>query len=257
SDGASGHVELGKRRRPRPTAVATLTANSTADHSKSRFPAPTASGGWAAAEVAVAEAVAVALEAEEFGVVDEPVDHGSGVGRVAEDLAPGGEGLVAGDDQRGAFVAGADEREHQVGRLRVEGDVADLVDDQERCPEQLAQLVVEAALPLCVAEAGDPLGRGREADALAGEAGTDAERDRQVRLAGAGRAEQDDVVAGGEEVELAEMEDERLLHRALEAEVELLERLAGGEAGLLDPRLAAVRVSRCDLGLQQRLGEAL
>src|SRR5262249_24802472 len=43
------------------------------------------SGGWAAAEVAVAEAVAVALEAEDFGVVDEPVDHGGGGGRGARD----------------------------------------------------------------------------------------------------------------------------------------------------------------------------
>src|SRR5438067_557530 len=95
-------------------------------------------GGWVAAEVAVAEPVAVALEAEDFGVVDEPVDHGGGDGLVAEDLAPGGEGLVAGDDQRGALVAGADEREHQVGGVGVEGDVADLIDDEQRCPEQLA-----------------------------------------------------------------------------------------------------------------------
>jgi hypothetical protein len=76
-------------------------------------------------------------------------------------------------------VAAGDEREHEVGRGGVEGDVADLVDDHERDPEQLAQLFVEAALPLGVAEAGDPLGRGREGDALAGEAGADAERDRQ------------------------------------------------------------------------------
>src|SRR5207248_7928920 len=103
-------------------------------------------GGWAAAEVAVAEPVAVALEAEDFGVVDEPVDHGGGDGLVAEDLAPGGEGLVAGDDQAGALVAAGDEREHQVGGLGVEGDVADLVDDHERDPEQPAKLLVEAAL---------------------------------------------------------------------------------------------------------------
>jgi hypothetical protein len=56
---------------------------------------------------------------------------------------------------------------------------------------------------------------------------------------------------------LAEVEDERLLDRALEAEVEFLERLAGGEASLLDPALAAVRVPRGDLGLEQRFGEAL
>jgi len=43
-------------------------------------------------------------------------------------------------------------------------------------------------LPLRVGEAGDPFGRGREGDALAGEAGADPERDRQVGLAGAGRA---------------------------------------------------------------------
>ncbi len=64
--------------------------------------------------------------------MDEPVDHRGGDDVVAEDLAPGAEGLVAGDDQRGAFVAGRDEREHQVGGLGVEGDVADLVDDEQR-----------------------------------------------------------------------------------------------------------------------------
>ena len=58
-------------------------------------------------EVAVFEAVAVAFEREDLGVVDEPVDHRGGDDVVAEDLAPGREGLVAGDDQRGAFVAAA------------------------------------------------------------------------------------------------------------------------------------------------------
>jgi hypothetical protein len=43
----------------------------------------------------------------------------------------------------------------------------------------------------------------------------------------------------------------------LQAEVELLERLSGGEARLLDPALAAVRVTGGDLGCEQRLGELL
>jgi hypothetical protein len=76
-------------------------------------------------------------------------------------------------------------------------------------------------------------------------------------LAGAGRAEEDEVVPGGDEVELAEVEDERLLQRALEGEVELLERLPRREARLPDPGLAAVRLPGGDLGLQQRLAEAL
>jgi hypothetical protein len=78
-----------------------------------------------------------------------------------------------------------------------------------------------------------------------------------VGLAGAGRAEQDDVVFGFEEVELAEVEHKRLLDRALEAEVELLKRLAGREARLPDPGLAAVSVTRRLLGLQHGLEEVL
>ena len=50
--------------------------------------------GGAGAEVAVFEAVGVAFEADEFGVVDKPVDHRDGDGVVAEDLAPGEKGLL-------------------------------------------------------------------------------------------------------------------------------------------------------------------
>ena len=166
-------------------------------------------------------------------------------------------GLLRGDDQRGAFVARGDEAEHEVGGLGVERDVADLVDDEQRDERQPPQLGVEAVLALGFGEPGDPFGRGRERDALAGQAGADRDRDREVRLAGPGRAEQDDVLAGVQEVELAEVLDDLALDRALEGEVELLERLAGGEARGLDAALAAVALARGDLGREQRLGEAL
>src|SRR5690242_10835985 len=78
-----------------------------------------------------------------------------------------------------------------------------------------------------------------------------------MRLAGAGRAEQDDVLAAGEEVELAEVQHRVAADRGLEGEVELLERLARGEAGALDPGLAAVAVAAVDLGLEQRRGKLL
>jgi hypothetical protein len=92
---------------------------------------------------------------------------------------------------------------------------------------------------------------------VAGQAGADRDRDRDVGLAGAGRAQQHDVLLGVQEVELAEVFDHLALDRALEGEVELLERLSGGQAGGLDARFAAVRLARCDLGGEQRLGEAL
>ena len=72
-----------------------------------------------------------------------------------------------------------------------------------------------------------------------------------------GRAEQDHVLFGVEEVELAEVLDHLLLDRALEGEVELLQGLAGWEAGGLDAALAAVALARGGLGREQRLGEPL
>ena len=65
-----------------------------------------------------------------------------------------------------------------------------------------------------------------------------------MRFAGAGRAEQHDVLLGVQEVELAEVLDHLAADRALEAEVELLERLALREARRLDPALAAMAFAR-------------
>jgi len=133
-----------------------------------------------------------------------------------------------------------DEAEHEVRGFGVEGDVADLVDDDQGDEAQPAKLGLEVALSLRVAEARDPLGRGRERDPLAGEAGADRERDREVGLAGPRRAKQDRVLARVEEVELAEVLDNLALDRALEGEVELLQGLSGREPRGLDPALAAV-----------------
>ena len=173
--------------------------------------------------------------------MDEPVDHRRGDDLVAEDLAPGRERLVRGDDHAGALVAGGDEAEHQVRGLGVERDVADFVDDdragRSRAGAALSRgcrvrLASPSLATHSVAVAKATLWPARQARI--------AERDREVGLAGPGRAEQHDVLARVEEVELAEVLDHLALDRALEAEVELLERLAGGEAGGLDPALAAV-----------------
>ena len=72
--------------------------------------------------------------------MSEAVEHRGGDDRVAEDLAAGGEGLVGGHDQRAALVAGVDELEEQAGGVGVEGEVADLVDDQQRVAVEQARL---------------------------------------------------------------------------------------------------------------------
>ena len=88
--------------------------------------------------------------------MDEPVDQGGGDHRVAEDLAPLLEAAVAGHDDRAAFVAAGDEREEEVGGLTLEGEVADLVDDQEVVALEPAELGLELVVVLRGLEARDP-----------------------------------------------------------------------------------------------------
>jgi hypothetical protein len=182
--------------------------------------------------------------------VDEAVDHGGGHGVVAEDLAPAAELLVAGDDQRCAFVAGGDELEEQVGGLVLERDVADLVDDQQWVAAQPPQFVLQAAGGVVVGEAVDPLGCGGEQDPVSGLAGADRDSGGQVGLAGAGWAEEDDVLPAGDEVQGAQVRDQVAFEAAGVVEVELLQALACREPGGPDPALPAVGLPGGDLALQ-------
>ena len=67
-------------------------------------------------------------------MVHDAVDHRRGDGLVAEDVAPAGERQVAGQDERGVFVAGRDELEEQVRGVLLDGEVADLIDDDQWSP---------------------------------------------------------------------------------------------------------------------------
>ena len=162
------------------------------------------------------------------------------------------ERLVARDDHRRALVAGADEREHQVRGLR-----GRRVCSRPRrrsssgISASAASSGLELALALCVAEPGDPFGRGRELDALAGEAGADRRaRWRGVSCRCPGGPSRITFWRPCRKSSWPRCSIDCLLDRALEGEVELLERLARREPGGLDPCLAAVAVARGDLGLR-------
>ena len=77
----------------------------------------------------------------DVGVVDDAVDHGRGDGLVAEDATSAGERQVRGQDQRGVFVAAGHELEEQVRCVLLEGQVADLVDDDLPVAPQPGQLL--------------------------------------------------------------------------------------------------------------------
>ena len=76
----------------------------------------------------VAETVGVAVEGDDHAAVEDPVEQGGGDGGVAEDLAPGADGPVGGDDDRGFQVALGDDLEQRGGGFGGQRQVAQLVD---------------------------------------------------------------------------------------------------------------------------------
>jgi hypothetical protein len=190
-------------------------------------------------------------------VVDEAVDERGGDHGVAEDLAPRFEAAIGGDDDRAAFVAAGDQGEEQVGGLAFERQVADLVDDDQRVALDPLEFVVQRVAVLRLLETVDRLLGGRERDAVPGLAGLDRQGDREVCLAGARRAEEADVAVLVDPGELREVQDQRLLGAGLGGEVEVLQRLVGGERGVADALAGPGGIAGEDLGPQQGLEELL
>jgi hypothetical protein len=95
--------------------------------------------------------------------------------------------LVRGDDQAGPLVAGGHQLEEQVGRFGFEGDVSDLVDDQQWVAAQADQFGLQLAGVVGLGQRVDPVRGGGKQDPVPGLAGSDREAYREVGLAGAGR----------------------------------------------------------------------
>jgi hypothetical protein len=91
-------------------------------------------------------------------VVDKPIDHRGAV-ISSPTISPHAlNGFVGGDDEAGAFLAAADEHQHDVRGLGIEWDVSDFVADQQRVALEVFELVIESALALAVGQESDPFG---------------------------------------------------------------------------------------------------
>ena len=130
---------------------------------------------------------------------------------VAEHGRPFPEGEIGGDDDRGPFVEPADEVEEQLAAGLGKGQIAELVEHCEVEPGQVvgaAPLLSGAMLGL---EAIDQIDDIEEAAtrSIADEGAGD--RDRQMRLAGSGAADEDGVALVGDEGAGSEVADQRLV----------------------------------------------
>jgi len=77
-----------------------------------------------------AQPIVGASELDDHGMVKEAVEECVGDDRIAEDLAPFGEAMVAGEDHGAFFVTDVDQLEEQVGGAVGNREIADLVPSQ-------------------------------------------------------------------------------------------------------------------------------
>jgi hypothetical protein len=144
--------------------------------------------GAGSATLALLEAIAVAVHLEDVDVVGEAVEQGPGQPLGGEHAGPLVEGQIAGDDGGAALVALAEDLEQQLGTARREGDVAQLVDDQELVAGELALQTQETLLVPGLEQLVDQAGGGGEADREAFLAGSQPKSEGDVGLAGAARS---------------------------------------------------------------------
>ena len=94
----------------------------------------------------LAKAVTFAVHLENVTSVRQPVQKCGRHAFALEDLAPVAERQVAGDQQALAFVSVGEYLEQKLGAAATEGEVAELVADQQIGPVEVAQKTVELVL---------------------------------------------------------------------------------------------------------------
>src|SRR5712691_4845250 len=175
------------------------------------------------------EPIAIALNDHRVAVVQEPVEDRRSENVVAEDLAPLPDELVGGDEKAALLVAASDELEEEMRRSLLEGQIAELVDDQELGLGVEGELVGELAVELGAGERTEQRGGAGEEYGMARLDDGASERDGEMSLAHARWPEEEHVFGLGDEAAGGELADEALVDRRLRLEVELVERLHGRE----------------------------
>ncbi len=159
--------------------------------------------------------VAVAVDGKDDRAVEEPIEHRRGDRRVVEDPAPGRDAQVRRERDRTAQVALADDLEERRGGLGRQGQVADLIDDQQPGSGVEAHRRRPAPLDRRPEAARRELGGGRVGGPIAGFDRGPSEGDREHRLADPGWADEQQVRRVLEKAQRPELVDERAIDRRL------------------------------------------
>src|ERR1700689_562627 len=106
----------------------------------------------------LAQPVAGALDLHDDGVVKQAVEQSGGDAGIAENVAPLGKAAIGGGDHGAALVSCGAELEEQIAAPGPDGQVADLVDDEQRGAREEADALVQPALVLGAGELASQIG---------------------------------------------------------------------------------------------------
>ena len=145
--------------------------------------------------------IGFAVEADDPAVVHDAVYDRGGHVPVAEHVAPPAGLEVRGEDDAAGLVAVRDDLEQKPGPVDVDGQVAELVDDDQPGPADRLKLLVETVLVLGLPQPHDQARGGEEPDGDHAPAGEHADRDGQVGLAAAHVAVKHEVLGPFDELQ--------------------------------------------------------
>ncbi len=124
--------------------------------------------GWL---FAFSAAVAIAFDKDGLSVVEKTVQQGGGHGGVtSEDTGPVFEGDVGSDDDGAMLVAFGDNLEQELGTSLVEGEVSQLINNQEPRALITFNFTSQLTASLCGAEAVDYIDSSSKQDTVTGQA---------------------------------------------------------------------------------------
>ena len=157
----------------------------------------------------VLEPVAFARDLNDRRVMQYAIEHGRREHGIAgEGFVPTAERQVRRQDQRALFVTPRDNLKEQTRLLASKRQIADFVDDQKfGTGDHPVHDLFDAALPVGGLQRDDEVGSAGEANLPAALDRQQAKGNRKVRLAGAARAQQDDILGAHDEPQRCEFLD--------------------------------------------------
>jgi hypothetical protein len=155
----------------------------------------------------LSESITGTFDLHDDSVMEQSVEQRRGDDGIAEYVAPFSEATVRGEDHRPALIARVDELEEQIAAAVDDGQIADLIDDQQRGAAEEPDALLQTAFALRPSQMAEQIGQCAEVDAAPGFHRLDTKRYGEMAFSGAGRTEEVYDLAARDKAQLRERQD--------------------------------------------------